>query len=525
MPPPPHSTTTATSVSPWSQRLLRGMALLLALMAGFYGVMAINTGYVNFKGAGNAEVAKARLELRQRADSGDASTSAEAIAEHSGLYLALVSQVTSAQYAYGSRGLSEPLVHYAEMPKTNGQVLALHNTMGGLLMLFGGLQFWPALRRRYPRAHRLLGMTYVVAASLAMVAAIGYLLMTPVDKVYDTFTFTVGLWLLAIGVLASIGMSMYHLRRRQIAQHQAYMAISYGFLLTAPVQRYLWLAVGAWQPQMRQLEGNFAVTAWLIPFSLLIGYGLFTINRMLQQRRPATRTETTATSVPFAQGLGKLSTLALLPLLGLGALATVQYFLITPGLANYPLAADLVPAGIIAKDSSVIGQDVAGRVIFSLATIIGLLIGARQLWQAFVRQQSASPVLGIGLAVTSALAGLVMTAWGIAIGLPSFATLAGGATWLCGGFICLLLTLLMAWAVRAREEAWIREWSVWIVLTLLGVPSFYAAMPVLAQIGIPAEYIATGHAYRLASYAQWFLLIPAFIYSAYGRATQERFAR
>ena len=83
----------------------------------------------------------------------------------------------------------------------------------------------------------------------------------------------------------------------------------------------------------------------------------------------------------------------------------------------------------------------------------------------------------------------------------------------------------MAWAVRTGEEAWIREWSVWIVILLLGVPSFYLFLPAFGSAGIPAEYLAAGHAYRLASYAQWFLLIPAFVYSAYGRATQERIAR
>lgn len=507
--------------APWRDYLLRGLALLLALGAGLYGLLAINTGYVNFQGAGNAEVVAARQAMAESAAAGR-SVEAATIARHSGLYIALVGELTSPQYAYGAHGLNEPLVHYAEMPRGNGQVLALHNAMGGLLMLAGGLQFWPALRRRYPRWHRAFGMVYVGAATIGMFAAMAYLVLTPVARVYDTFTFTVGLWFLAIGVLASIALSMVHLRRREIAQHQAWMAISYGFLLTAPVQRYLWLGVGMWQPEMRQLEGNFAVTAWLIPFSVLIGYGLFTVNRLLQERRPGARA---AQAFPRAQRLGRTLAWVLLPLLGLAVLATVQHFLLAPGLAQYPLAARVVPAGVIALDTAVIGQDLAGRLLFAFATGVGLLLGARLLWQAFLRRQAVTPALATGLAATAAVAGLVMSYWGLAMGLPSFATLAGGANWLGGGLICLALAALTGWAVRARAEAWMREGGLFIVLVLLGAPSFYATLPLLAQAGVPAEYVAGGHVFRLASYSQWFLLLGAFAYSAYGRATQERFPR
>lgn len=527
MPNATDSLTTASAIAApttWTRQLLRALALLLALGAGLYGVMAINTGYVNFKGAGNADVAAARLEMRRAAEAGEAAAPA-AIASHSGIYLAMISELTSPRYAYGAQGLSEPMVHYAEMPARNGQVLALHNVMGGLLMLFGGLQFWPALRRRYPRWHRAFGMVYVGAATIGMVAAMAYLTLTPVAQVYDTFTFTAGLWFLATGVLASIGMSMYHLRRREIAQHQAYMAISYGLLLTAPLQRYLWVAVGMRHPEMRQLEGNFAVTAWLIPFSFLVGYGIFTVNRLLQERKPAALLARDVAAFPRARALGQVLTWVLLPLLALGVLATVQHFLVAPGMNNYPLAAGLVPAGVVALDAAVIGQDLPGRLLFVLATSAGLLLGGRLLWQAFLRPQALTPALGTGLAVSAAVAGAVMSHWGLAMGLPSFDTLAGGATWLCGGVICLTLAALMAWAVRAGEEAWMREWGLFIVLALLGAPSFYAAMPLMAAAGVPAEYVADGHVFRLASYGQWFLLLFAFVYSTYGRATRERFAR
>ena len=145
------------------------------------------------------------------------------------------------------------------------------------------------------------------------------------------------------------------------------------------------------------------------------------------------------------------------------------------------------------------------------------------MWQAFLRPQVLTPALGTGLAVSAAVAGAVMSHWGLAMGLPSFATLAGGATWLCGGVICLTLAALMAWAVRAGEEAWMREWGLFIVLALLGAPSFYAAMPLMAAVG--AHVANKTKVTLLKRIFALFLLLIAFVYSTYGRATLERFAR
>lgn len=506
-------------------RLLQGLALLLALAMGLYGVIAIDTGYVNFKGAGNPEVAAQRLALRQAAESGVPNAATQHITAHSGLYIDALAAATSPRYAYGAEGLNDPLVHYAEMPARAGRVLALHNAMGGLLMLFGALQFWPALRRRYPRWHRAFGMIYVGAATVGMIAAMTYLTLTPVAKVYDTFTFTVGLWFLAIGVLTSIILSMVHLRRREIAQHQAYMAISYGFLLTAPVQRYMWLVVGMWHPEMRQLEGNYAVTAWLIPFSFLVGYGLFTINRLVQERKPLALRERSLQAFPRMQAVGRVLSWVLLSQIAFAVISTVQNFLLAPGLAAYAGDSHLIPAGVVAIDQRVIAESVLSRLLFVAATCGGLMLGALLLWQSFLRGQAVKPVVGWGLVLCAAVAGGVMTDWGLSMGLPSFATLAGGATWLCLGLVCLVFAAMQAWALRAQEQSWVREWGLFIVLALLGTPGFYMLFPMFAAAGIPAEYVAGGHLYRLASYGQLFPLFFGFVYAVYGRATQERFAR
>jgi hypothetical protein len=100
-----------------------------------------------------------------------------------------------------------------------------------------------------------------------------YLVRTPIADIYDQLTFYIGLWGLAVGVTFSLWMAVISMLRKQIAQHQAWMCINYGMLLTAPIQRYGWLAFGAAAPELRQLEGNYAVTGVLVPLCVLIGYG------------------------------------------------------------------------------------------------------------------------------------------------------------------------------------------------------------------------------------------------------------
>lgn len=68
---------------------------------------------------------------------------------------------------------------------------------------------------------------------------------TPVAQIYDQFVFAAGLWALAIGVSVTLWVAMFHLWHKRIAQHQAYMALNFGLLLTAPLLRMGWLVFPA----------------------------------------------------------------------------------------------------------------------------------------------------------------------------------------------------------------------------------------------------------------------------------------
>lgn len=506
--------------------LVRAIAVVLALAMLLYGVVAIDTGIVNYKGAGNAEVAAKRIEMQRAAEAGDNAGSA---ADHSGIGFDFLRKHSSPQYGFGKEGLSEPAIHYATMPKFNGITLSIHNALGGICMLFGALQFWPAFRRRFPLWHRAFGGLYILAAQSAMIAAMIYLSRTAVGDIYDHLTFYVGLWALAIGVTVTLWMAIYSMLQKRIAQHQAFMCLNFGLLLTAPIQRYGWLAFGMFGPQdMRQLEGNYAVTGVLVPLTVMIGYGLFTINRWLQADRSAASAQKVAQPFGLYASLGRLlAMLSPLVLLAAGA-TTVQHYLLQPGLQHIEHAAQWIPAGVIQLEDQVIVAQTATRQLFTLATLLGLIAGAHLMWTAFVAKASPARYMGLSgwaLAATGGVVGAVLVNWGWQMGLPSFATIAGGAIYLFGGCITLILSTLLAFALVTKRHVWVKEWGVFVIACLVATPSFYWALPLIGAQPIDPQFVQEGHVFRMASYGEWMLLMGAFVYALFSEATHSKLAR
>ncbi len=520
--PRPH----ALNPSPLRTWLLRGLALMGALAMLFYGLLAIDTGIVNFKAAGNPEVEAQRQAMQARAEAGQPLGPDSEVSAHSGIALTLIAKGTSPTYAFGERGLSETLIHYANMPRANGVTLSVHNVLGGITMLFGALQFWPAFRRKFPIWHRTFGGLYILAAQGAMIAAMVFLVRTPVHLIYDQLTFYIGLWGLAIGVTLSLWMAIYSMRRKRIAQHQGWMALNYGMLLTAPIQRYGWAAFGAADPNLRQLEGNYAVTAALIPLSVMIGYGLFTLNRWLQAERPAGALARITQPFEGHDRLGRWLAWAMLPVLALAAWATVDTMLLRPGLAHLANASTLIPAGVLALDDAVIVADASSRWAFAAATLLGLAALAAWLRGTTLSDQRTPPTTaGWLLAGASFTVGALLIQWGLRLGMPSFATQHGGSLHVFGGGVTVLFSVLMGLALSRQAWGWAREWSWFLLACLLATPSLWWALPAVGTLGLPSEYVQTGHAWRLAAYGQWMPLIGAFLCAIHSEATHAKLAR
>ena len=515
-----------TSLRTW---LLRAFAVTMAIAMMLYGLIAIDVGIVNFRWAGSAEAVAKRVEMMNNAESGRPLGSDKEIIEHVGAMVALLNKVATPTYAFGKDGMAEPAIHFAAMPKSNAIVLSVHNVLGGTCMLFGALQFWPAFRRRFPKWHRAFGATYLLAAQAAMIASMVYLVRTPVVHIYDQLTFYVGLWGLAIGVQVSLWMSVYSMLRKQIAQHQAWMCFNYGMLLTAPIQRFGWAAFGASSPDMRQIVGNYGVTAMLVPLCFMIGYGLFTINRWIQSERSASAQLKISQAFLTHSSIGRALAIPGLLMLLAAALTTLQHLVLMPGLSHAShQATTLIPPGIIQMDDAVIAGHAASRWVFAAATLLGLLGGARLIWSAFVTRQPASRFMGSSswlLVGGGVVVGALLMRWGIQMGMPSFATISGGASAVFGGTITILFSALLAMALRQGRSAWVKEWGLFVIACLVATPSFYWYLSALGTMPIDPQFVQTGHVFRMSQYGQWMLLIGAFVYAAYSEATHSKLAR
>lgn len=510
--------------APWRRHLLRGLAALLVAALFVYGLMAIDAGISNYTSAGDPSVAAAREAAKAAADRGERIDShglGDAVRYQT---LTLVAWLNSERYAYGENGLIETLVHYATMPTLNARILALHNVLGGFCMLFGAIQFWPAMRRSYPRWHRAFGMSYVIGAQVAMVAAASYLLLTPVDKIYDQMTFWVLLWAMALGVTVTLWLAMYHLWRGEIAQHQGYMCLNYGLLLTAPVLRLAWVGMGWIDPAARQIEGAFAAHAILVPLSLLCGYALFVVNRWSQRDRLVPATVRAEPQSLWSQGLTVGAVMALI----VSALLLVQHLLLTPGLSTLDQAQVWMPAGLLALDQrALVGQPML-RLVFTAASVLGLLIGAWRLWGVRLRSRQR-PIFDKRsswmLAAAAAVGAVVQLSWGVAMGLPSFGTLTGGTLLVFGGLVTLCFAALLAWAAARGLDSWADEWAVFVLTCQVATPSFYVLLPLVAAFEPAQMFVAAGHVYRTAGVLQWSLLAVPFVCAMHNRVTRGKFAR
>jgi hypothetical protein len=515
-----------------SRFLPRALALTLVVLLGLYGLMAMDMGRVNSAPLfGNGQtLANDRMATTAAVEAGRHDRYTEQAWHQDGLWIALMSAVTSPRYAYGHDSyFSGSFVRYAQMPRTDMAILSAHNVLGGLCMLFGALQFWPAFRRRYPRWHRGFGAMYLVSCQLAMIGAAAYLSITPIASIYDSFSFYIGLWVLVIIATGSLWMSIYHLRRREIAQHQAYMAINFGALLTAPLLRYDWIVFGAVFPGLTFNTVNYLGAGILLPQAFVTGYFLLCINRSAQQTRPVSRAQANPRLALALVALASVAALA-------GVATLVQHFLLAPGLARVAGSQVLIPAGMREIDHAVVVSAPLLRVLFVLGNSLALLAGALFLWLEFWpgpantargaavagRVRSWSVAVLVLAAMTSSV---ILLHWGRQLGAPSPHTLAGGTHAVMYGALGLVFATLLAIARWRRREALVTEWVIFTTGVMLSTPVFYWLLGLLATLPVPAAFVAEGHVYRLAADAGPLAMILALLYAVYGTATREKFAR
>lgn len=509
-------------------RLGRGLALLIAVAISLYGALTIESAISHYKATDNPAALTKTLELREASEFGRVIDTPLETSKYASGYVALLGLVSSPIHAFGKGSLGEHVVVYSSSPKVNGAVLALHIIFGSFCLIFGAFQFWPTFRRRHPKWHRGFGAVYIITVQISMVLAMVYLVRTPVTMVIDNLFFATGLWLLAITVTLSLWMSIYSLVRKQFAQHQAWMCINYGLLLATPLQRFGWLAFGALFPNSRWTETNYAVTGTLIPLSMMASYAVFAITRRRQAMRNASALEKQVQTFQTHARAGRNMALLSMPVLFVSAYLTVAHYLFGRGISSAKDAAALIPIGVIENHNTVVSGSLVSRTVFVFATLLGLVSAGHFLWSAFLRKMDDErwDIKGAwGLVVAGLAMGSTLLAWGIQLGLPSYATLAGGALSVLGGGVSIMFSVALAYGCLRGEMAWVKEWGVFTLTCVLAPSSFFLTLPALASLGFDSQFVSAGHLFRIAEAGQWLLLMGPFVYAVYGQATHQRIAR
>ena len=101
----------------------------------------------------------------------------------------------------------------------------------------------------------------------------------------------------------------------------------------------------------------------------------------------------------------------------------------------------------------------------------------------------------------------------------------GGAIYLFGGCVTMLLSALLAFALSTGRHVWVKEWGVFVVACLVATPSFFWALPAIGAQPIAPQFVQEGHVFRMASYGEWMLLMGAFVYALFSEATHSKLAR
>lgn len=148
--------------------------------------------------------------------------------------------LTSEAYSQG------PASAHAMYPVYRRALAAMssHTALGGAALTLAVLQFVPALRRRFPVAHRVGGALVIVAAGASMLGALSYLGRTPLSAVYASPAFGLALWALALACLGYLTLAVLAIRRRDARSHMGFMALMMATLLTAPLLRFEWALLG-----------------------------------------------------------------------------------------------------------------------------------------------------------------------------------------------------------------------------------------------------------------------------------------
>lgn len=431
-----------------------------------------------------------------------------------------LSELVSPRHFSESR-LIDHGIYYAEMPVINQWLLLVHILLAVFCMLFGALQFWPWFRKRYMRLHRLIGAGYIITVPPAVLTSLAYLALTAPHHIYDHLVAWVALWAFGILAVVAVFMAVRALRTRRIHEHQAWMAISFGCLLVAPLLRWNWVWLAWLFPGIDQETLNLVTMGVMLPQCLLIIYALILINR--QYERPMTRRVAHPLSVRGAEAFRRL--LPVLHGVALGLTLTTAIYLLGGGMSGQAGFSTLAPALLIAGEAVALQPLLAGGLVLTLGFglslalhVFGQLLAAGQIGEVTARTR----VLSLAVAACALIAGLLALMVGWRIGLAANNLLfSGGTFYAVNGSVLIAFALFHGLAGRHGQLALMKE-SLVFLLALLPFPAlFFLTSLVVRLVGLPADYLAAGQGFVLPAGFSAALLFPAIVHVAFSQATRE----
>ncbi|AOJ81505.1 hypothetical protein WS86_13405 [Burkholderia savannae] len=421
---------------------------------------------------------------------------------------------------FGDSRLMEQGIYYTTMPRANQVLIAMHVLFSAFCVTFGSLQFWPSFRKRFMLAHRLIGTVYVATVPISSLTALAYLALTPPHHIYAHLVGWIALWIFGVLTLVAIAMAMRALKARRLFEHQAWMALSFGCLLVAPLLRIDWVLLVPLFPSIDQETLNLVTMGFMLPQCLLIAYALTLVNRQyarpMKKRAPAAWANRASAWFLRSQPLLLASTAAW------GAV-NVWAFGLGHGTAGIDAAARMLPADLLTREHAVLHAypGIAWLMALSLTAAFPaavLSLGTRlRAGPASVaaRLDAATALLGCAAGATAAFVG-----WRIGLA-PDSRLLSGGAMYLVNGLVIAGFSLMLAATARRRQDALAKE-SLVFLLSMLPFPTLYfATLQAVDWIRLPADYLAAGQGFVIPVGFSGGLLFLAAFHVIFGQATRE----
>jgi len=508
-------TTPIVKIEP-KKRIIQFLWIISLSILFAYGFLAMNAGLKLSDTYSDPQADQAALQIRNQADHNE-TINHDVTSEILPLWLNLSAKFGTDQFVYGSDGAMDSFIYYFQMSRLDKFVLSGHMMLGMIIMIFGALQFWPTFRKKYPKIHRYIGATYLIAAFSSMALSVHHLIVTGPDNTFGGFAFYVGLWLLAISATGALLASIYYIKKKDILRHMGWQTVAFGFFLTAPLQRVNWIILPYFfSGQTSFNEMNYLVNVILLIEASLVGYLIFFINRNSINSEasvilpsPKHMQHNTSTTL-------KVITISL-AVFALGIFAYFNVF--APGFENHHTTQTLFPKTLVAADQSIhLNTTLNIAFAFLSCCLVTLIVFWFVQPLAFMKRNMGFALVGLSLVLAT-----ILWYWATIIGLPNHAVSAGGTFFALIGSLMALFSLLSLWAMNSGRYYLFNEFLFFLLAAAIAIPMVYVSAFVINSIGlVPDRFIDLGHGYQIAVIGAIFpSILIAIVHSIYSTPSKK----